>query len=361
MASSESPNENEGEVAMRRKINPSYLLALGLVLVSNLYRDVEAQLVDLDLSTRVQGQAFGTPSYDYVPSVTWDGRFRVYWCAGVAGDFIRYTESISPTGPWSAPVTAIQPTNSKNDFDGQHTCDPSFLQVGGTKYLYYGGFPRSDGAQPKTTMIGVATSKDGLKWTRANAGKPIIKPHGDYRRFPNPYGAGQPSALYLDGFVYLLFYDSTGANSNPINGGGIYAIRSRDPLFQGSVEEWTRAGFKPRVNVNQLTTEAKIWDASSADWQFCDRLNGFLLFINGVPGYSHIALLDRSMAQRQLIAIPGVPWTEGPGASRTLDGHSLPHGTGSKSRVPISLFYSFGGTSPYSWDIGFTGVDLIVR
>lgn len=176
------------------------------------------------------------------------------------------------------------------------------------------------------------------------------------------YGAGQPSALYLDGWIYLLYSDSTGRDSNPFNGGGAYVIRSRDPEFQGEVEALTRRGFVSRRNTSGLTTEFKVLDAYSVDWQFCDRLDSFLVAVNGLSGVSTLFSYDRSLRPIQRVDVPGVPWTEGPTITRRMDGHSLPHASGSQTRIPLILFYSIGVPgNPFSYDIGFTGLDLVIH
>ena len=63
-----------------------------------------------------------------------DGKYRMWWCGGVAGDHILYSESQNFDGPWSLPKSVFQPTGNGKDFDGLHTCDPSVIRVRGIYY-----------------------------------------------------------------------------------------------------------------------------------------------------------------------------------------------------------------------------------
>src|SRR5580700_930488 len=154
--------------------------------------------------------------YDYAPAVIRDGNlYRLYWCGGVAGDFILYAESSNPRGPWHSSRAwqsnsydvSLRPTGSPANFDGLHTCDPNVIKVGSNYFLYYTG-ASADGA---LGAIGVAESSDGIHFTRLNGGLPIVSParsNPNYARNGLTYGAGQPAVLYRDGYFYLSFTDS---------------------------------------------------------------------------------------------------------------------------------------------------------
>jgi hypothetical protein len=322
----------------------------------------------IDESARRDGVALARAGYDYAPSVIFDGSWRLWWCgSGVAGDFIYSQAAPGPGGPWSPLRVALASSYTPGPFDGQHTCDPSVIRIGGASYLYYGGFPMPGSSWSPTTRIGVARSTDGVTWVRLNGGQPILSPRGDPFTRPNRYGAGQPSAIYLDGYVYLLYTDTTGQASNPFNGGGVYVIRSRDPLFQGAVEELSREGgavrFVTRRSVRELSTSFALWDATSVDWMFSDVLQSFVLAVNGILGQTNILVFDRSLTRlTSHLVVPRVPWVEGAGFARQLDGHTLPHGTGSTARVPLILFYPTGvpgQSNAGTWDLNYVGVDIV--
>lgn len=183
--------------------------------------------------------------YDYVPAIMQDGLYRMWWCGGYQGDYIYYSQSSSLSGPWSTPQQVLTPTFGAT-FDGGHVCDPSVIRVNGVYYMYYGGNTEPTGY----TKIGVATSTNGINWTRANGGNPIISSAGYPHAFPNPYGAGQPSAMYVDGFFYLAYTDTMGQASNTYNGAGIYVLRSQDPLFQSGVQVLVNNGTYSKKNPN---------------------------------------------------------------------------------------------------------------
>src|SRR5699024_12100015 len=95
------------------------------------------------------------------------------------------------------------------EFDAVHTCDPSVIEVGGTYYMYYTG---AEGKSTHGNAIGLVTSDDGVHWTRERTDSAIVTPAHDEHR-DNNYGAGQPAAVVLDGWFYLMFTDTTGADA----------------------------------------------------------------------------------------------------------------------------------------------------
>jgi hypothetical protein len=304
--------------------------------------------------------------YDYVPSAYFDGTWRLFWGgSGVAGDFVYQRTSLNPNQGWSPLGVALAPNYGPQTFDGQHTCDPSVIRIGNVSYLYYGGFPTANSYWPKTTQIGVATSTDGVRWVRQNGGLPIIPPHGNPFTAPDSYGAGQPSAIYVAPYVYMLYHDSTGAASNRY--GGSYIIRSTDPLFRGPVEELSYAGgstlrFVWRNSVRELKTDYA-QNLASADWAYSDVLGAFIIAFHGVLGQTNLDVFDASLSSptplaRLAVRLP-VSWIDGPGITRRADGHALPHASGSSSLVPIILFYASGTSDQRTWDLRYVGVDLV--
>ncbi|RKG82521.1 beta-xylosidase [Corallococcus exercitus] len=302
---------------------------------------------------------YSRTSYDYVPSVMKDGVYRMWWCGGIAGDYILYAEADSLGGPWHARGstaansynTVFRPTGNAAQFDGIHVCDPSVIRVDATYYMYYGGYGDGTG----TTMIGVASSPDGLNWTRLNGGNPIIVPARDYRTVPNKYGAGQPSVTYVEGKFYLIFTDSTGYAVDG-NGGGQFVLRSSDPTFQTGVEELTATGFAPRTAANH--TRHSLIGAFSVDWQYVDTNDTFAVAVDGsTSGATRVFLFNSALNQQvDQFDVAGT-WTEGPAIVSRPDKHAVASST--CGTVPVDILRSVGTGDVNTWNLAHSGVDLL--
>lgn len=308
--------------------------------------------------------------WDYAPSVMQDGQYRVWWCGAdyeYSGDAIVYATAQSLTGPWSQPQKVMSASLVPGTFDQVHVCDPSVIRVEGTYYLYYSGhndvFYPSPNA--RTTEIGVATSQDGINWTRANGGQPIIVAargvtHPDFpalHQAGRTYGAGQPSVTYVNGRFYLVYTDSTGCASNEINGAGQYVLRSWDPLFLQDVEELVLPGhFQQRESRNHTTYS--LLEAFSVDWQYVDMLDVFAIAAHGVAGTTHMRFFSANLSA--LVYTFGFPgeWREGPGLVSRPDKHAIP--TRTCGKLSFDIIKAVGGvpTDPFTWDLGTAGVDF---
>ncbi|MBK7861565.1 MAG: beta-xylosidase [Archangiaceae bacterium] len=298
-------------------------------------------------------------SYDYAPSVMHDGRYRMWWCGGVAGDHILYADAPSLDGPWSTPVSVLTPTGVPGTFDRTHTCDPSVIRVDGVYYLYYGGLDEGEAAATQTTRLGVATGNDGIHWTRMNGGAPIVVPKRAITGLPNNYGAGQPSVTYVDGKFYLMFTDTTGLGGNQINGAGQYVWRSADPAFKTGVEELTATGFAPLTAA--LHTSRSLTEAFSADWQYVDALDAFMVAVASSTGNGNDAT-ELRFFDRDFNRLPGAPlirgdWDEGPGLVGRPDRHAIP--SSDCGRLPVDVMHALGPGGPATWDLAHSGADVL--
>ena len=209
------------------------------------------------------------------------------------------------------------------DFDGTHTCDPSVLRVNGVYYMYYGGI--SENAGQTWTRVGVAKSENGLSWTRLNGGKPIVDAaRNPYTSaLPNNYGAGQPTATFVDGLFYLQFTDTTGLGGNQGNGAGQYVLRSPDPVFQSGVEELSATGFVPYGQTPH--TGHSLLEAYGSDLVYADALDGFL--VASVGNGIEVRFFDKTLTKQEgMYAVPAA-WTEEPAVAARPDHHAMP-GTG---------------------------------
>ncbi|MEV6237904.1 beta-xylosidase [Lentzea sp. NPDC051838] len=277
--------------------------------------------------------------YNYAPAVMLEnGKVRTWWCSQMGsakpnGDDILYSEGPTADGPFSTARAVF--SGSGSSFDAMHTCDPSLIKLGDTYYMYYTGASRDNHANGSS--VGVATSKDGLSWTRANNGQSIIAPAGDIIR-ENTYGAGQQSAIYLDGWIYLLFTDTTGYSAAS-NGAGQFVLRSKDPLFASGIEALGPQGFKPVENGNRPRTRSVV-EAYSSDWMWIEAASAFAIAHETVGGTT-ITFWNKEFTRHpyEAVVIPG-PWTEGPGLIRTPEGHAAINTTDPCERVGIDVLRS---------------------
>jgi hypothetical protein len=304
----------------------------------------------------------GDAPYNYAPSVLAEGgRFRTWWCSQLGfaepgGDDILYAESGSLDGPFGNP-DGMQGrpvlSGSVTGFDAMHTCDPSVLRVAQTYYMYYTGIA-SD--HEHANAIGVATSTDGVTWTRPADGKPIVSPANDTVR-ENKYNAGQPSALYLDGWYYLMFTDTTGKAAG-WNGAGQFVLRSANPLFGSGVESLSDKGFVP-VDKTSAPRTRSVVDAFSADWMWIDALNAFAIAHSTDQGTT-ITFWDRGFTRNpyRQTHLPG-PWREGPGLVRTAEGHAPTDALDPCGRVPLDVLRAtVDGSAGAPTDLYHFGADL---
>ena len=298
---------------------------------------------------------FNRPSYNYAPAIIHDGPlYHLYWCAGIAGDFILHAEASSLEGPWHgasnpAPSTfdvALQPTKSPNNFDGLHTCDPNVLKVGATYFLYYSG----EAAEGALTAIGVAASLDGVHFERLNNGNPIVvaaKTNPTYKESHLSYGAGQPAAVFVAPYVYLSFTDSTGSAVNKGNGAGQFALRSTDPSFATGIEELTASGWRARQS-GVHTAEYSFLESFGIDWMFDRRSRTLIAVSDRVPGHVSLFFLDpRTLQTLGTDELP-MNWREGPAilAERNKS-TAAREDCGS---LPVTAFAAEGASNdPWSW------------
>ncbi len=286
--------------------------------------------------------ASGGPSapYNYGPTVLRDGgRYRAWWCSQLPyspppGDDILHAEATEPGGQYrAADGSPAVPVFSGNPggFDGMHTCDPSVIKVDGVYYLYYTGAP---GDHADGNAIGVASSHDGLSWTRLAEGRPVVTAAEDEIR-DNAYGAGQPAVLHLDGWFHLMFTDTTAAAAG-WNGAGQFVLRARDPEFRTELQALTEDGFRPVASAAEPRTFSVV-DAFSADWMWVEALDAFAIAHQTETGTS-ITFWDREFRYHpyQRILVEG-PWREGPGLVRDPLGHAPTSVTDPCGRVPIDL------------------------
>ncbi|WP_211225663.1 beta-xylosidase [Amycolatopsis nigrescens] len=303
----------------------------------------------------------GAP-YNYGPTVMLDGgQTRMWWCsqyggAPPPGDDILYGEAATADGPFTgqgggAPRAVF--SGSSGGFDAMHVCDPSVIRVDGTYYLYYTG---AAGDHALGNSIGLATSTDGVNWSRANGGAPILNPAHDTHR-ANAYGAGQPAVVHLDGWFYLMFTDTTGAAAG-WNGAGQFLVRAKDPAFATGVEALGDKGFIPVPNASAARSRSLV-DAFSADLTWVAALNAFAIAHETQEGTT-LTFWNRGFTANPYrpVVVPG-PWQEGPGLVRQADGHAPISVSDPCGRVPLDLVRAtvIGGANAPT-DLRHFGIDV---
>ncbi|WP_024873689.1 family 43 glycosylhydrolase [Saccharomonospora piscinae] len=288
---------------------------------------------------RVVARGGADAPYNYGPTLlVEDGTVRMWWCsqygsAAPAGDDILYAEARSVSGPFTGPGGGIPRAVLSGDpggFDAVHTCDPSVIRVDGTYYLYYTG---AAGDHAHGNAIGVATSTDGVNWTRAAEGPVVTAAHDDHR--DNTYGTGQPAAVHLDGWFYLMFTDTTGGAAG-WNGAGQFLLRSTDPTFARDVEALGEGGFEAVAGTAAPRTRSLV-DAFSADLMWVDAMDAFAIAHQTAEG-TGLTFWNRTFTASPYrpVTIPS-EWEEGPGLVRQPDGHAPTSPRDVCGRVPFDV------------------------
>ncbi len=297
-------------------------------------------------------------TYNYDPSVFYEnGKYRMFWCGGYAGDFIFSADSTELSGPWHSRTTsvpntfdvALQPTEQAGDFDGQHACNPSVVKVGGTYYLYYTAAAIGD----PTSRIGVASSQDGYTWARLNGGQPIVVPA--LKQTGSGYGAGEQSVVYVDGKFLMLYIDSTGAVSNPINAAGEYLIRANDPLFSQQVEIFNGTEFVPRTT--STNTAYKLFEGLNVDMQYIPSWQSFLMLSHSNLGLTHVLLYDKLFRQITDQSIQSTQWCDGPGLVSSPERQAIMK---NNDTISVDFLRAVGDCSdPFTWELSWRGADFV--
>ncbi|MPY79250.1 MAG: beta-xylosidase [Actinophytocola sp.] len=327
--------------------------------------------------------ASGAPATDHGATLLREGNStRLWWCGRTGGTkragtkragskhasrasqasrtstVILHGSARSPGGPFtgaggtkrgkkSGATASTVLSGGKRGFDAAHTCDPSVIKVDGVYYLYYTG---TTGKPSTGNAIGVATSKDGLRWRRANGGAPIVRPAQPKR---NGYGAGRPAVVHLDGWFYLLFSDST---DSPGKSAGQYLLRSRDPAFRKQVQAIGARGFRPVQGTGASRTRS-IADAADADLMWVDLLDAFAIAHQTGTGTT-LTFWDRGFNEHPNapVTVRG-PGSDDPGLVRTLAGHALRSERDPCGAVPVDLVRAARATSKRP-GLRHVGVDL---
>jgi len=186
-----------------------------------------------------------TIQYAYAPSIIFqDNVYHVFFCSGgnisPAWDYIRYTKSEDGGQTWSVPVDMLHATA----YGGMDlsACDPSVVYFQGFYYMYYGSaVTNATNVYQTVVQIARSTAIDGPYLTYTQRGtwedtptdpQVIIQPLVTRTEQPSGYGAGQPSAVVVNGKIRLWYSDDSlmpGA-SGDWGSYRLYLLESSDPV-----------------------------------------------------------------------------------------------------------------------------------
>ncbi|MPY99217.1 MAG: beta-xylosidase [Actinophytocola sp.] len=258
-------------------------------------------------------------------------------------------------------------SGGKGGFDAAYTCDPSVIKVGDVYYMYYTGTTGKPGA---SNAIGLATSKNGVRWRRANGGKAIVRPERPKR---DGYGAGRPAVVYLDGWFYLLFTDSTASTAGSASKGGNrgqFLLRSGDAAFGKQVQALGERGFRPVSGTGAARTwsltegaldapaGAAAADTADADLMWVDLLDAFAV-AHATDTGTRLTFWDRSFSGHPYpsVTVRG-DGTDGPGLVRAPTGHAPQSERDPCDAVPLDLVRATQG-KPKRTGLRHIGADLV--
>ena len=153
---------------------------------------------------------FPTVCYDGALYRMWYSSWDTVW-AGPGGiglvtsaDGVHWTRANQ-----GDPVLGV---GEKRAFDGGQVLGPCVLRDDGGYMMWYGGMDGSVRAGVGVERIGLAASKDGVNWTRANDGKPVLGlgAPGSYDHLQ----AAHPCVLRDDGKRYRMWYSAYSAEAD---------------------------------------------------------------------------------------------------------------------------------------------------
>lgn len=169
---------------------------------------------------------FDSTKVDHPTVLHFGGKFHMWYTAGDAASRYTIGYATSIDGRQWKRENGGRPVlgpGKKGQFDDQMVLHPAVARdQRGLLHLWYNGV----GPQ-KSFRVGHATSRDGVDWTRANQGKPVLQPS---RVGPFDEGYVYNVFVMLEGEQFHMWYSAwakgdptTGANHN-----GIIHASSRD-------------------------------------------------------------------------------------------------------------------------------------
>ncbi|MFZ0549025.1 MAG: hypothetical protein WAM60_26500 [Candidatus Promineifilaceae bacterium] len=168
----------------------------------------------------------------------------------------------APTGPWTADPEPILVQGSEGEWDDYAVRVPSVVKTGDGYMMFYTGYTRQQG------MIGMATSPDGIHWTKYNDPATTEAPYAESDPvFVAAEGDAWDNAQILqprvvsspDGLV-MLYSAGSAVNGSAaklgyaISQDGIHWERVSEPIF-----DYTRVNGGRAIWFTELSYEADVY------------------------------------------------------------------------------------------------------
>ncbi len=245
-----------------------------------------------------------------------DGTWVIYFFTygGNPGTWsIGRASAPAPAGPWTADPQPVLKPGSPASWDGARIDNPSVVRTGNGFVMYYGGFSNSG-----SEAIGMATSPDGVNWTKYNdpstgdqfaESDPVFNRSDDPGQWDNT-AVERPRVQHTpDGWV-MLYRAGQFALGYAISADGIH---------------WSRVGGNPVLRASDVpggtgTYRSNLLYQSGTYFIFWEVTTG-----NGNSDVSDIYLATH---QGALPTEPGVAPTQPP---------ALPSATGVPTSVPTAV------------------------
>lgn len=193
---------------------------------------------------------FGTPQITLGGFVSDDDTWTLYFhtfAGSTRPAVIGRATAPAPEGPWTVHEEPVLTPGDEGAWDDLRVTRPSVVVVGDELYMYYAG-EDATGA----TGVGLATSTDGLEWTKRP--EPVLVPEGWEDHLERP-----DVVLTDDGFV-MIYRGSVG--------GPMGLATSADGV------EWARVSDEP-VFVEGREVPGSFWQGELA-WTPLDGLRFYL-------------------------------------------------------------------------------------
>lgn len=197
--------------------------------------------------------------------------YRMWYSDSNNGD-IRYATSYDGMSWALYPSAVFTPTHQAGDWDKDFVFDPSVLISGTTFLMYYEGGDNS----ANRVQIGLATSLDGIHWTRLQA-DPVLT-YGDPGEWDEMWVL-DPMVL-PDGAGYQMWYRGRHYSGGQALGyatspdGVNWTKYGGNPVFQGTPGTWDESGV----------SQAFVYDAGKSYqmWYFSASMIGYATSPDGV-------------------------------------------------------------------------------
>ena len=187
-----------------------------------------------------------------------DGTWVIYFYTWDSSSFpgssvIGRASASSPAGPWVADPEPVLNPGAKGEWDAQQVLAPHVIQTAVGYVMYYSG-TNASGAQ----RIGMATSTDGVQWTKYNDPATVEAPYVESDPVLQPGESGawdmgwvhQPRVLQTtDGWA--MIYRGTKATDG--NSMALGIATSTDGIH------WVRSASNPVFKPTQIPRSRQFW------------------------------------------------------------------------------------------------------